>query len=190
VLFRSPFDEGYRLYFEETDWLQRARARGLPAAYCPEAQALHAVGASTAREPQAARWFEESAARFRRRTYGAWFAAPLERLAGNSGASGIRPLPLGASESLDLRPFASAPRPLWIELSPNAAGFPAASERLPEAPAPAWTLPEEIRGRLAGERVESLGLRLVDAAGAELAARRLEIGSEGASALAGPSPAA
>lgn len=171
----GPFDEGYRLYFEETDWLQRALARGLPARYCPEARALHAVGASTAREPQAARWFEESAARFRRRRYGAWFAAPLERLAASARSPEPPLARLGAGEPLDLTPFAAAPGPLWIEVSPNPAGFPAASERLPQPPPASWSLPAEIAERLAAESVGRLDLRLVDGAGEELAARSLEI---------------
>lgn len=41
------FDEGFRLYFEETDLCIRLRETGYSVMYCPEATAVHAHGAST-----------------------------------------------------------------------------------------------------------------------------------------------
>ena len=74
------FDEGYALYFEETDWLRRAVKEGLRCCYVPSARAVHFYAQSTQKEPQAMRWFEESARRFRRRHYGVLFTWLLERL--------------------------------------------------------------------------------------------------------------
>lgn len=42
----GPWDEGYFLYYEETDWLLRAHRLGLRAAYVPRAEALHLWGVS------------------------------------------------------------------------------------------------------------------------------------------------
>ena len=41
------FDEGFRMYFEETDLCRRLRDRGHSVAFCPAAHATHQHGAST-----------------------------------------------------------------------------------------------------------------------------------------------
>jgi N-acetylglucosaminyl-diphospho-decaprenol L-rhamnosyltransferase len=41
------FDEGFRMYFEETDLCRRLRDRGHAVAFCPSARAVHRHGAST-----------------------------------------------------------------------------------------------------------------------------------------------
>src|SRR4030095_1331279 len=41
------FDEGFRMYFEETDLCRRLRDRGHSIALCPAARAVHRHGAST-----------------------------------------------------------------------------------------------------------------------------------------------
>ncbi|MCS6802022.1 MAG: glycosyltransferase family 2 protein [Chloroflexota bacterium] len=43
----GPLDEGYFMYFEETDWFRRAAARGWRAAYIPEARVIHHSGKSS-----------------------------------------------------------------------------------------------------------------------------------------------
>lgn len=160
----GPFDERYPLYFEETDWLARARRRGLPARYVPSAQAVHLYGRSAAREPRARQWFEESARRFRRQHYGAWFEPLLRRL-GGSGSAAEDPFPvISPRDGIDLTTFGDQ-FPLWIEVSPNPAGFPAAGEWMRE-PAGRWTLPEEIVARREGG---DLAVRVVDRRGRELA---------------------
>lgn len=77
----GPFDTGYPLYFEETDWLLRAGSLGLGVFHVPTARVLHLHGASSRQEPAAADWFTASAARFRTRHYGKRFAADLARMA-------------------------------------------------------------------------------------------------------------
>jgi len=135
----EPFDEGYRLFFEETDWLLRVKRRGLRSEYVPGARAIHLYNRSAVREPRSQQWFEESARRFRERHYGAWFARLLETLGPASKARQLAEVP---EDGIDLSGFRF---PLWIEISPNPTGFPAAAERL-EAPPPGgwWRLPEEI----------------------------------------------
>ena len=165
----GPFDDGFQLYFEETDWLLRAARRGLPARYVPAAEAVHLYAQSAGREPRAAAWFAASAARFRRRHYGAWFT-PVLAAAGRWAQLGHRrpaapPLPRLAAGGLDLAALGH-PFPLWVEVSPRPAGFPAAAERVAAPPTAPWTLPAEVAARLpAGEE---LTLQVTDDAGREL----------------------
>ena len=157
------FDEGFELYFEETDWLLRLRRAGLPARYVPAAEAVHLYARSAALEPRAREWFDNSARRFRSRHYGAWFAWSLARLDGvlprrsaaAAGGRGVAPTAGGGAELPPLPPegldLDGYPRPLWVEVSPNATGFPAAAERIGEgAPAGRWTLPPEVAARREG----------------------------------------
>jgi N-acetylglucosaminyl-diphospho-decaprenol L-rhamnosyltransferase len=160
----GPFDTAFRLFFEETDWLRRVEARRLPAWYVPAAEAVHLYGQSAVREPRARRWFEESAQLFRTRYYGAWFSRFLTALSGR-----VHPfaetLPRVPPEGLDLSGLSF---PLWIEVSPNATGFPAAAERLEAPPAGGWRLPDEVVERLPpGDLV----IQAVDEAGRELLRR-------------------
>ena len=144
----GPFDEGFRLFFEETDWLLRARRWGLRSEYVPMAEAVHLYNRSAALEPQAKQWFEESARRFRRLHYGARFTSVLEaldrRMPGRRGPH----LPALPVEGLDLT--REGRYPLWVELSPTPLGFPAAAERI-AGPGASWRLPAEIAQRIAGE---------------------------------------
>jgi GT2 family glycosyltransferase len=158
----GPFDEGYRLYFEETDWLRRAERAGLPARYVPAAEAVHLHGRSAVQEPRAGGWFEESARRFRERHYGRWFADFLEGLDRRLRRRPTRPRRPASRVALNLT---GCRFPLWIEVSPNPAGFPAAAERLCAAPADGWRLPAEVTDRLAGTE---LTVQVVDADGREV----------------------
>src|SRR6185295_4708557 len=54
----GPFDEGFRLFFEETDWLLRARRHGVRSEYVPGAEAIHLYHQSAGAEPRARQWFE------------------------------------------------------------------------------------------------------------------------------------
>jgi hypothetical protein len=131
----GPFDESFRLYFEETDWLLRLEAAGLDARQAAGACAVHAFAHSTKGEPHAAQWFEQSARLFRERHYGRWFARLHDRLA-RAVASDLGALPAARSvPRWTETTFATEVRVaddevVWLELSPNREGFPAAGERL------------------------------------------------------------
>jgi len=168
----GPFDDGYRLYFEETDWLLRLRAAGLEARLVPAAEAVHLFAQSTVGEPRADGWFLESQRRFRRRAYGAAFTRFLE-LAGRprqGPAAEAAPLADGWRE-----------RAGWIEVSSSSIGYPAAGRRLRAAAAspdrrsadgaPPDRLPPEILARLAAG---TYTLRAVDERGRELGARAFQ----------------
>jgi N-acetylglucosaminyl-diphospho-decaprenol L-rhamnosyltransferase len=161
----GPFDEGFRLYFEETDWLLRAEQKGLSARYVPGAEAVHLYSQSADREPKAQQWFEESADRFRRRHYGDWFVRVLEGVANGLTRTGTRTdtLPVLSAEGLRLPADCSA-YPLWVEVSPNPAGFPAAAELLTEPPAGPWRLPAEIEARVG----TGLTVQMTDGEGREI----------------------
>ena len=172
----GPFDAGFQLYFEESDWLKRAQRRGLPARYVPAAEAVHLYNQSAGREPRAADWFAASAERFRRRHYGAWFPAFLAAVGGGGATvppgtrdarTALAPLSDGG---LDLTAV-GGPFPLWVEVSPRPLGFPAAAERLLEPPAAPWTLPAEVVDRLPPGA--ELTVHVTDDAGRELAGYRL-----------------
>jgi len=165
----GPFDEGYRLYFEETDWLLRLRRAGLAAVYEPRAVVVHAFARSAAREPRSEAWFEDSRRRFAARWHGERFERLAGRLGGAPGGAGYPPpLDRPGRPAVDLGELAGAAReaPLWIEVSPLARGFPAAAERL-ERGSGRWELPASTwEGMTPG----TWRLGLVDDAGRELAA--------------------
>ena len=151
----GPFDEGYPLYFEETDWLQRARRAGCRSLYVPTAKAVHLYAQSTVGEGRSAEWFETSSQRFRERFYGRIFERLLATVAPEQPAP-TRPTLVTASEkSLD--------EPRWLEVSPSHRGFPAAGGQL--AQGQQAELPTEILDRLAPGRYV---LRQVSSGGEEL----------------------
>lgn len=134
----GPFDEGYRLYFEETDWLRRLHRSGLTAVHEPRAEVVHHYNRSAAGEPMAAGWYAESARRFESRWYGPLFRAVL------AVATPRRPRPVRTPVLPPGPPTLDLPEStgrLWVELSPLERGYPAAAERLPVGVA-RWSLPE------------------------------------------------
>jgi GT2 family glycosyltransferase len=184
----GPFDEGYELYFEETDWLARARAAGVGAVYVPAAEVIHLHGQSAAQEAAAGRWFAASASRYRRRWYGEAATARLEQLSGRVAPRRRRPVPESADAALataaGLETACVPSGDWWVEVSPEPGGVPAAGERLRVPPAtPAqlmatWRLPAEVTARVAGP----LYARLVDPAGRERASWPLPTAASPASA--------
>lgn len=160
----GPFDEGFKLYFEETDWLERARRQGLRGCLVPAARAVHFYNQSAAHEPAAGTWFAESSRRFERRYYGAWFVSANERIGAWRPAGPMRaPAPGGHPPEVDI----VLPRRgvTWIEVSPAPLGFPAAAERLDHIGRDRWTLPADVWTHLAAG---TYGIRVVDARGREV----------------------
>ncbi|MEO1366457.1 MAG: glycosyltransferase family 2 protein [Acidobacteriota bacterium] len=119
----GPFDDAYSLYFEESDWLERARKAGVRGLYVPDAEAHHEYAQSTVKEPRSARWFLESHRRFRRRHYGRAFTTLLEGVAGRWPQK-VSPVAPGRPT---LEEVAAAE---WVELSASAVGYPAAGLHL------------------------------------------------------------
>ena len=136
----GPFDESFRLYFEETDWLLRLEGVGLVARQSARAEAVHTFAHSTKDEPQAAQWFDQSARLFRERHYGRLFARAHDRLAGVV-SSPARPLPRFTDTTFAAALDVAGDEEVWVELSPNREGFPAAGARVLGRDLGAWQPP-------------------------------------------------
>lgn len=167
----GPFDEVFKLYYEEADWLKRLKKKNLKAYYVPQAQALHQYNQSGVKEP---RWFRESAGIFRRRYYGLLFtvfidhAVPLFRrllfFIKRPVESCVTGLP-----SIDLsvcQPAAEAP--LWIEMSMDVLGIPALGFPVYDKGLTKWDFPRENWEALEPGKYY---FRVVDNAGNELCLR-------------------
>jgi GT2 family glycosyltransferase len=150
----GPFDEAYRLYYEENDWLLRVAAAGLRSLYVPAAKAIHLH--NPAQSAERVQWEAESFVRFGNRHYGERF---MRRLLLTSRREAVAP---SWPEHSDV-----ADGPLWLEVSPSLWGFPAATARI-EGTLREWPIPP-MRG------LEHVGgtfyLQLVDDDGRELARR-------------------
>ena len=77
----GPLDEGYFLYYEETDWLLRARRAGARIALQPAARVAHRWGHATARRADRSEVEARSRARFFARCYPWWARRSLAALA-------------------------------------------------------------------------------------------------------------
>ena len=168
----GPFDEAFRLYFEETDWLLRLAAAGLESRFVPAARAVHLYAQSSSHEPRATAWFGEAERLFRRRHLGrsvtrllaALGAAPPRRT--DSARGSVAPPAISLAALSTPRP------PAWVEIALASGGFPAAGERL-SALAGGWQMPDEIWRRLPpGE----LWIRGVDRRGRESAPLHVHCG--------------
>lgn len=162
----GPFDEGFKLYFEETDWLTRLKHEGLKAAFVPAAEAVHFYNQSAARESGAAQWFADSAVRFERRHYGVWFGALLAKIGeGKTIATEPTLLSDGLPEiSLGFSHRKSKP-PLWVEISPSPLFYPAGAQMVVDPNQASWHLPVEVWGQMTPG---TYFLQVVDSAGLEL----------------------
>jgi GT2 family glycosyltransferase len=153
----GTFDEGFFLYFEETEWLRRVRRAGGRAALVPQAQARHAFARSSVREPNAAGWFAQSAQRFGEMAWGDRFLHAIAERAEHRRNAIPEPV---WSEVLRLSGEAG-----WVEVSPSPCGFPAAGERLGPGVPRSWAPPPDVAESWAAGTV--LFLREVDDLGRE-----------------------
>jgi len=80
----GPFNEGYFLYYEETEWLWRARRHGARLGLAGSAKVQHRWGHSTRRSSDAAEREELSRRRFLARNYGGLWRRILRASRGSS----------------------------------------------------------------------------------------------------------
>lgn len=170
----GPFDEAYQLYFEEADWLKRLQKSKLKAYYVPAAGAIHTYNQSAAKEPQAKVWFQESNEIFRKRHYGKFFnfflkqMIPFLRRAANLRGHGQHTnsiswtgLPL-----IDISSFNIVRNtPIWIEMSENDLGIPAAAMPVHHENTKVWRFPKDIWDKL---EPKTYHFRTVDNIGNEI----------------------
>lgn len=171
------FDEAYRLYFEETDWLERSRKNGLKAVYVPASRVRHYYNRSARQESSSEEWFRQSQKRFEELHQGE-MAALLERCA---AMLANRSFPVNALEFFDDRMRAignqrkvSFEQKLFVEVSPRACGYPAARRAI--SGGSCWSLPSEC---LESRPRVSYYARLVEEGGRELRANRFELEDKG-----------
>lgn len=172
----GSFDEVFKLYFEELDWLTRLRRKGLKAYYVPGAEAIHLVNQSAIKEKLAKKWYADSLAIYRRRYYGALFTAFLERVVPvlrgflNKIQNGSEKQYETQVPSVDLSIFKSvSDKPLWIEVSPEELGIPALGIPIHDSGLKKWVFPGTTWKALEPGKYY---LRVADNAGRELMYRR------------------
>jgi hypothetical protein len=148
----GPFDEGYRLYYEENDWQRRLRLRGGRLLRCGAARVVHRYARSSRTEPLAAGWFGESERRYFETHFG---DAGLRALARPATAEAPAPALL-EEEVLEIPPAVSPA----VCVSPLPAFHPFAFARLSRGTG-SFRLPRDVSRPLAGE---TWYLRAVDLA--------------------------
>ncbi len=171
----GPFDEIYQLYFEEADWFKRLEKSDLKSYYVPEARAIHTYNQSAAKEPQAKIWFQQSSEIFRKRHYGTLFniflkkivpfmrrAANLDNHIQDSETFSWTGLPL-----IDIGSFSMIRNtPIWIEISEQELGIPAAAMPILDKNMKVWRFPKELWDTL---EPKTYHFRTVDSIGNEIA---------------------
>jgi len=83
----GPLDEGYFLYYEETDWLWKARRHGARLVLAPRSRVVHRWGHATGQRRDNDAIAERSRVRFFERNYPMALRALLARLAASSPSS-------------------------------------------------------------------------------------------------------
>ena len=140
----GPFDEQYKLYFEENDWLERAKIQGMKSFYLPSAGVLHYYNRSAKNESQAHAWFCESQRRFEKRYLG----FPVTLLGGLDAilpdapyAACIGQVDDDAFRVIDRCDDDRQTMRIYVELSPSRFGYPAVRREVRWGQK--WNLPHE-----------------------------------------------
>lgn len=124
----GPWDENYQLYFEESEWLLRAKRAGVSAAFAPRATASHRYAQSSRQQPLANEWFASSQVRFEQicfTTWQRWMLNWARRWAS-------RQLIGAANLKLSSAHIERLPNSRHAELSSSVLGFPAVMMDLQE----------------------------------------------------------
>ncbi len=146
----GEFDEIFKLYFEEADWLMRLRKKGLRACFVPSARAIHQVSQSASKEERSKKWYSESLRTYRRRYYGALFTAFLEHVVPVLGNVLNIKQKDGEEEyvatfpSIELTNYQSmSEKPIWIEISTQELGIPALGVPIHNFGLKEWVFPPD-----------------------------------------------
>lgn len=105
----GPLDEGYFLYYEETEWLRRGRRRGARFAVAAGARVVHRAGHATAHTEGREAIEAASRERFFARNYGAASRWLLRRCAAGETKTGVAAAPVTGPQAV---PAADAE--LWL----------------------------------------------------------------------------
>ncbi len=96
----GPLDEGYFLYYEDTEWVWRARRRGARPAVAADSTVVHRWGHATDQHPDRERIQEASRRRFFERNYPRGWRALLERCAAGPQRAGIGGVAVTGAEQI------------------------------------------------------------------------------------------
>jgi GT2 family glycosyltransferase len=96
----GPLEEGYFLYYEDTEWMWRARRRGARIGVAADASVMHRWGHATEAHPERLRIEEESRQRFFERNYGAMWRRAMAWSAGGPERSGPEAQPVPSPEEI------------------------------------------------------------------------------------------
>ena len=149
----GSFDGVYQLYYEEADWLKRLEKSKLKSYYVPAACAVHTYNQSAAKEPEAKKWFQESTEIFRKRHYGYLFNSFLNRMVPFIRRVSLINNPEQSNNSfswtgvplIDIASFNIVRNtPIWIEISENDLGIPAAAMPVHNTELKVWRFPKAI----------------------------------------------
>jgi GT2 family glycosyltransferase len=105
----GPFDEGYCLYDEETEWLWRARRRGARIGLAAGATVQHRWGHATGQSDGAAELEQASRRRFAARNYGGLWRRVLR-----AGGGGHRRDPMEITRLTDDEAVPAVENELWL----------------------------------------------------------------------------
>ena len=131
------FDERFAFEYEETEWEDRVRGRGLELRFVPQARIRHFWAVSASRNPESSRLREASRRLYRETRYGRLGRRILDRVGAAPGhAPAARRI---AAPEVPARPGA------WVAVSPNPSCFPFAGTPLDAD----FRLPDEIAAGLA-----------------------------------------
>jgi hypothetical protein len=146
----GPFDEGFRLYFEEQDWLARAEAAGFPCLYVPSAEIVHLYNQSAVNEPRASASETDSAARYAAKHLPPWLPTLTAAIRPTGSPRLARPPAVDLPPRLDLSDVGRMDDPAeWVEISPLLRGYPAGATRVHGSDRMEWSFPSALWGQMA-----------------------------------------
>ncbi len=145
----GPFDEGYRLYYEENDWQRRLRHLKGRLVYAGGAHVVHLYNQSARTEPRAGGWFAASERRYFLSHFGESGRRALEALRSSPEADGEPRLEEFGDARLRLRHPRAGETP--VAVSPSSAFRPVLLAGIPAGEL-SWQPGTEVREAMRGSR--------------------------------------
>lgn len=152
----GKWDDRYKLYFEETDWLRCAQKVGRKSSLIPSARAIHLYAQSSRKQPRAVEWFAESRKLYESKHFSTVQRQILGLIRKRPGNVKVR-----TRDKLEAAEDAA-----WVELSITPCGYPAARCRLNEPRLDTAEISRVVSRRF---HDDACWLRWVDRHGRELA---------------------
>ncbi len=145
----GPFDEGYRLYYEENDWQRRLRSLKGRLVYAGRAHVVHLYNQSARTEPRAGGWFAASQRRYFLSHFGESGRSALEAFRSSPEGEPDRRLPM--LDDARLRIPEPRPAQTLVAVSPVPSFRPVLLATIP-AGETSWQPGREVREAMRGSR--------------------------------------